>query len=615
MNTIFRTKLVIGLFIILLTSSCADSRIRSSELPVQAFSKDHMTQIYDQRTWVPDEKINYDLLGFGKKASITPKHARTKIVGPSYTDALESLAAKIWMIENAQYSVDLVYYIFKRDPVGYAILGALCNAVQRGVDIRIMVDSAGSFHPHHDELRALETCAENAGFIKDKSGQATTKKARVQTVIINAISKVLVRMNRRAHDKLIVVDGHIPKRAIIMTGGRNISVSYYGINKDGSPDPSAYQDLELILRPNKNNAESEDSIGAVTTYYYTILFLHAGNKRLYPIPDDENSEHEEATTYSEIYKKEREKAQKNLNFIKNIPGIKSSLSKMPSYLTTNYHDSWVRLAHELGNLTNEKAVSGVVDNLRLNPNSIQTLLYSAKLADRKEPIKKLTVVSPYFFVAKYYDDNDEVIYDGVKELYDILDKRPETTVELITNSVLTSDNFFAQAVIDMDTAARLLLSESPEILKQWLSDMEDGEFNPKLVESKEWKRLINNPRIKIYQTGKLDSALLGGNKHYGKLHAKGIFADGGGFIGTSNFDYRSRLLNNELGFYFKSDGLYGDATKIINDLKSKSYLWGTPEWLQMRKKLMKQDGTKASTTRKQRGLFKTLNATGTTWLF
>ena len=38
----------------------------------------------------------------------------------------------------------MVYYIFADDLVGLAILGALCDAVQRGVDIRIMVDSLGS---------------------------------------------------------------------------------------------------------------------------------------------------------------------------------------------------------------------------------------------------------------------------------------------------------------------------------------------------------------------------------------------------------------------------------------------------------------------------------------
>ncbi|WP_221896275.1 hypothetical protein [Bathymodiolus japonicus methanotrophic gill symbiont] len=101
----------------------------------------------------------------------------------------------------------------------------------------------------------------------------------------------------------------------------------------------------------------------------------------------------------------------------------------------------------------------------------------------------------------------------------------------------------------METAPRLLLS--PELLEQWLAGLDEGEFNPELVESEAWKKSINNPRIKIYQTGKLDSVLLGGDQHYGKLHAKFVVMGDVGYVGTSNFDYRSRLFNNEFGFYFK----------------------------------------------------------------
>jgi hypothetical protein len=45
------------------------------------------------------------------------------------------------------------------------------------------------------------------------SGFVTKNKARAQVVIINALSKAFVRMNRRAHDKIIVVDGHAADKA------------------------------------------------------------------------------------------------------------------------------------------------------------------------------------------------------------------------------------------------------------------------------------------------------------------------------------------------------------------------------------------------------------------
>jgi hypothetical protein len=70
-----------------------------------------------------------------------------------------------------------------------------------------------------------------------------------------------------------------------------------------------------------------------------------------------------------------------------------------------------------------------------------------------------------------------------------------------------------------------------------------------------------------------------------------------------------------MGFYFKDDELYQDMSKVFEELKANSYLWGSPEWLEMRKKVTAQDNLKASTTRNQRSPFKTLRNTGMAYLF
>jgi phosphatidylserine/phosphatidylglycerophosphate/cardiolipin synthase-like enzyme len=206
-----------------------------------------------------------------------------------------------------------------------------------------------------------------------------------------------------------------------------------------------------------------------------------------------------------------------------------------------------------------------------------------------------------------------VTYDGAKDTLEFLRNNPNVRIEIITNSVMTSDNFFTQAVIDMDMAPRLLLT--PEMTNAWRSKMEEGEFNPDVVESAEWKKLINHPQIFIYQTGKLDSVYLGGQTHYGKLHAKYITGEKIGFIGTSNFDYRSNLYNNEMGFFFQDLQLIKDLNEVFEWLKATSYRWGTPEWLQMRKDLMASDSKKASPARKQRGMYKTMKGMGIIYLF
>lgn len=572
--------------------------------PATAIEDPTMDRIYAQRTWISPHELDIDPIRMGEQAEVPIDRARAKLLGPTPDDGLNSLATKLWLIENAEQTVDLMYYIFAKDTVGEAILGALCNAVKRGVDVRIMVDSAGSFDPIHRNLKALETCANEAGYMRNAQGQVTTKRARVQAVIFNAITKM--QFNRRSHDKILIVDGHIPEKAAVMTGGRNISLDYYGINADGSPDPTAFRDLELLLRPYPDQDPESSTVASVSGIYYTLLFLHKGNKRLEPdthIPGQKSAN-----------ARELEKCQESLAFLKSLPQIKKRLENMPVFLSEGFRDAEVRLSHQLGNLNSTKVTTNVEENLVKNPNSILYLIskLTREAKKRGEDQGTLRVASPYLFSGKYRNMQGETVYDGAQSMLEYLQEHPNASFVIVTNSVMTSDNFFTQAIIDMEMAPRFLLT--PELTKTWQSGLEKGEFNPAVVESAEWKQAINHPQIYIYETGKLDSVLLGGTAHYGKLHAKFILGETIGFIGTSNFDYRSDLWNNEMGFFFSSPELREDLLEVFNELEATSYRWGTPEWLQMRKELMESDSKKASPARKQRGIYKILHDLGLEYL-
>ena len=571
--------------------------------PAEAIEDEKINAIYEIRTWLPPSRLDIDPIALGAEAEIPINSAQAKIIGPAHDEAMYSLAAKIWLIENAKHTVDVAYYIFKPDLVGYSVLGALCDAVKRGVDVRIMVDSIGSFSPGHSELRAVETCAADAGFIRNADGKVTTKKARVQVVIFNAITKF--QFNRRSHDKLLVADGSFPRKTAVMTGGRNISLDYYGINKDGSEDLDAFRDLEILIRAGKDSKQEEYSIGSVSEIYYSLLFAHSGNRRIQPY---EASDEFDEGEYEDRYIYHRNKAQQSLATLKGFPEIKKRIDDMPRYMRDDFHETQVRLSHQLSNLTSTNVTTNVVENLEKNPNSIQYLI--AQIMDeavREGPLTgSLQIVSPYLFSGMYYDEDGEVVYDGAKETLELLRKNPDFRLEVITNSVMTSDNFFTQAIIDMGMAPRFLLT--PELQKAWSSSVEKGEFNPEIVASEEWKRLINHPQVFLYQTGGVDSVILGGDTHYGKLHAKFIYGEKGGFVGTSNFDYRSNLYNNELGFFFLGNEVRDELADVFEQLKSTSYRWGTPEWLEMRRKIMESDSSKAGPARKQRGIYKTLRA-------
>ncbi len=575
-------------------ATCPAGQIGSACIPVDAIEDASVSLSYESRTWVAPVDMEVDPIKLGMQAEIPIQGAQAKFLGPSQEDGLRSLAAKIWMIDHAEHTVDATYYIFSRDLVGQAMLGALCNAVERGVDVRLMVDSVGSLHPTHPYLKALVNCSDRAGFMRNADGQVTNKRARAQVIIFNALSKITASVNRRSHDKMLVIDGHYPDKAIVLTGGRNVSLAYYGIKEDGSVDPTAYKDLEMLLKPATDRDTDKYSVGSVSEIYLSVIYLNNGNKFL---------------TSSTDRKSQTQESQESLAILRGFENFDHYYREMDSYMAEGFFEADVRLAHELGNLQSKNVVENFAENLDSNPNSIVGLL--TKIIAEFDTLKTIRIVSPYLFMPEYTNSAGEVLHDGKIELENWLAGDPERTLEIITNSVLTSDNTMAQSMIDINMAPRMLLTD--ELQEVWEGETWEGETNPEVVESEEWIKLIANPRIKFYELGKLDSEILGGDKYYGKLHAKFIVTDQVGFVGTSNFDYRSRLYNNEMGFFFRSDELRDELTAIFEDLKKDSYLWGTPEWLEMRNNLRLIGGKKGKNTYKQRETYKFLEESGLKW--
>jgi putative cardiolipin synthase len=575
-------------------TSCPAGRAGSVCIPVDAIEDESVSRSYNSRTWVKPEEMEINPIKFGLDAEIPIQGAYAKLLGPSQQDSLRSIAAKIWMIDHAEHTIDAAYYIFKRDLIGQAMIGALCNAVKRGVDVRMMVDSIGSIHPTNNYLKSLVNCSDSAGFMKNGFGQITTKRARAQVVIFNALSKIFVSVNRRSHDKLMVIDGHYPDKAFVMTGGRNISLDYYGLKEDGSIDPNSYKDLEILLKTGKKQNADDILLGSGAEIYVTVLCLNPGNKFL-------------TSWFS--YQSEAEKSQQALAKLREFESFRSHYDEMDSYMVDGFMNANVRLAHELANLQSTKVVENFAENLDSNPNSIVGLM--ARISQEADTIKTIRMVSPYLFMPKYTSSSGEILHDGMQELTAWLAADPERRLEVITNSVLTSDNFLAQSIIDIDMAPRILLTEEMKAL--WQLDTWEGETNPEVVESAEWKKLIANPRVKLYQLGKLDSKFLGGDKYYGKLHAKFILTDVVGFIGTTNLDYRSRLYNNEMGYFFSGKELKNELLGIFESLKQESYLWGSPEWLEMRDRLRRTGQGKGGWANRQRKTYKSLRTTGLKW--
>lgn len=127
-----------------------------------------------------------------------------RLLGGNWMEMLDSgdetYPAMIRGIDRAKRSITLLTYIFRRDEAGLPVADALRRALDRGVEIRILIDALGSVHegkPIVEHLRALGLNV---------------------ALFIPTLRPGWVRYaNLRNHRKALVVDGHIG-----FTGGMNI---------------------------------------------------------------------------------------------------------------------------------------------------------------------------------------------------------------------------------------------------------------------------------------------------------------------------------------------------------------------------------------------------------
>ncbi|MEZ8824443.1 phospholipase D-like domain-containing protein [Vibrio amylolyticus] len=566
----------------------------NSEAPTHTDS--WTTKHLDDRRWRDADELNRDYIKLASETALPIQPARVRVIGTSTENAVNSLATKIHLIENAEYTIDLTYYIYADDLAGKAIQGALCTAVKRGVDVRIMVDSLGSFSFNNSGLKGLLQCAESAGYVKDRDGVLTNQRARVQAVVFNALTKGDSKLNHRSHDKLLIVDGAYPARGWVVTGGRNVSLHYYGLDQHGEYDRNAFKDIEIVVRPTVNATEFT-SPSQLAEYYYSVLFSKPGNKKVH-------------TSLS--YNRDMYDLEASLKELKTSDTFDEAYRGISGYLASEFSLADTKFAHELDNLNATDVVEKYSVNKRQNSNSISGLL--ARIAYSNKSIKKVRIVSPYLFLQSELLKDEGVLEKDLDVAKAWLDQDPERSIEIITNSALTSDNFFTQAVIDMHTAPTLLMSEEQKQI--WLDDdIKNNELNDDFLGSDAWQSLVKHPRIHFYQLGKKDAIVLGGDKHYGKLHAKFLIFDEFAFVGTTNLDFRSLLYNNEVGYFLRGATVIDDLNEEFELLKSYSTRWGSKDWLEMRRMIREVGGSKGLTTSNQRELYNLLESTGLKYQF
>lgn len=123
---------------------------------------------------------------------------------------------------SAENFINLQYYIFENDNIGYEIADILKEKARNGVKVRVIYDHVGSFHVNSHFFRSLRSAGVEAyPFFK--------------VAFIPLASKV----NWRNHRKLIVIDGKVG-----YIGGMNIADRYI----DGGKKFKLWRDCHLRVK-------------------------------------------------------------------------------------------------------------------------------------------------------------------------------------------------------------------------------------------------------------------------------------------------------------------------------------------------------------------------------
>lgn len=271
---------------------------------------------------------------------------------PSGRDAF---VLRMVLMEAAQRSIDLQYYIWKRDTTGQLMFEQVWKAAERGIRVRLLLDdhptrgldatlAALDAHPNI-EIRLFNPYA-NRGF---RGGDMVADFKRI---------------NRRMHNKSFTVDNQVS-----IVGGRNIANEYFGA------DPNLdYGDLDIAMA------------GPVVREVSHQFDLYWNSESSYPADKIIGASN---TGASALLREEWDKvrqdpdARQYIETVRNTPLLRQILeSRLPL--------EW----------THARIVYDHPEKVLQPPEQVETHLLPRMIAAMGQPMHELDLVSPYFVPGK-----------------------------------------------------------------------------------------------------------------------------------------------------------------------------------------------------------------------
>ena len=143
-------------------------------------------------------------------------------------EPLEAIASRLQLIDKAEKTLDLQYYIWDNDTIGSLALYKIIQAADRGVKVRLLMDDNNA-----KAMEAIYLALDQHQNIDVKLfNPYRLRRLRPVEMIID-----LKRINRRMHNKTFTADNQIT-----LIGGRNMSNQYYNVSENYQ-----FSDVDVML--------------------------------------------------------------------------------------------------------------------------------------------------------------------------------------------------------------------------------------------------------------------------------------------------------------------------------------------------------------------------------
>ena len=326
---------------------------------------------------------NVDSTAFAK--AINNKRPEDTLLSGFYPldNGLDAFAARAEMIQHAEKSVDVQYYLFHNDLIGNLLINELIKAAEKGVRVRILLDDLAL--KGRDELFRALVSIPNV-YVKFFN-PFNRKSSRVSQLCTSKND-----VTRRMHNKSFTVDN-----SITIIGGRNIGNEYF------EADPHLdFNDLDVIC------------VGPVVQGVSSSFDEYWNSPLSYPaesIISKEINSKDSAKFYTKFYK-----------YI-------SSQEKSEYKVALQHSDFYQRIENDSldfflghGTVVSDKPEKLQVSKSNTKYNLVPQLeKFFATLED------ELIIFSPYFIPGK----------DGTAYLIDL--EKKGVNVKILTNSLASND--------------------------------------------------------------------------------------------------------------------------------------------------------------------------------